>query len=167
VQRTGASRFSVGQIQHHCRLAPVAELLSLGRQRMNISPVIKAPWAIQVYRCFFVVCFIYFSPYLRLIHHDSPVSRILFLIGIPLCSLLGFLATCIRVPASRWVLSILGILIPGFLSVVIFTVTRHDDWVDRLFIPFFFFIWLVLPVCGAIILFRDRKTYDYFARLAA
>jgi hypothetical protein len=148
-------------------LGGAAQLLSLGRQRMSISPVIKAPWAIQVYRCFFVVCLIYFSSYLRLLHHGSPVSGILVLVGLPLCSLLGFLATCIRVPASRWVLSVFGILIPGFISVGIFTVTRHDDWVEWLFTPFFFFIWLALPACGAITLFRDKKTYDYFARLAA
>ena len=143
------------------------ELWTLGRQRMTISPIIKAPWAIQVYRCFFVVCVIYFSSYLRFLHHGSPVSGILVLVGLPLCSLLGFLATCIRISASRWVLSIFGILIPGFVSVGIFTVTRHDDWLEWLFTPLFFFIWLALPVCGAIILFRDKKTYDYFARLSA
>jgi hypothetical protein len=133
---------------------------------MIISPVMKAPWVIQVYRCFFLVCVIYFGSYLQLLHHGSPVSGILVLGGLPLCSLLGFLATCIRVPASRWVLSIVGILIPGSVSIAIFTVTRHDDWGDWLFIPFFFFIWLALPVCGAIILFKDKKTYDYFARLS-
>jgi len=139
----------------------------LVRQCMNISPVIKAPWAIQMYRCFFLACVIYFSSYLRLLHHGSPISGILITVGFPLCSLLGLLATCIRVPASRWVLSIFGILIPGLVSVGIFSVTRHDDWVEWLFIPFFFFIWLALPVYGAIILFRDKKTNDYFARSAA
>jgi len=134
---------------------------------MNISPVIKAPWVIQVYRCFFVVCVIYFYSYLQLLHHGSPLSSILVLVGLPLCSLLGLLATCIRVPASRWVLSIFGILIPGFVSVGVFKLTRHDDWGEWLFTPVFFFIWLALPVCGAIILFWDKKTYDYIGRLAA
>jgi hypothetical protein len=134
---------------------------------MSISPVIKAPWPIHVYRCFFLLCVIYFSSNLRLIHHGSPVSGILLLVGLPLCSLVGVRAACIRVPASRWVLSIFGIVIPGIVSVGVFTVTRHDEWIEWLFIPFFFFIWLALPVCGAIALVRDKKAYDYFARSSA
>jgi hypothetical protein len=130
------------------------------------SPGIKAPWPIQAYRCFFTACLVYFGSYLRLLHHDSPLSGILVLGSFPLGSLLGLLATCIRVPASRWVLSVVGILIPGAVSFGIF-VSGHRDWSDLLFSPFFFFIWLALPFCGSIILFRDKKTYDYFARLAA
>ena len=145
----------------------MAQLSTLGYLRMSISPVIKAPWAVQVYRCFFIVCLAYFGSYLRLLHHGSPLSGVLILCGFPFCSLLGLLATCIRVPISRWVLSVFGILIPGVVSLGIFFMLSHSTWSDCLFAPVYYFIWLAMPVCGTILLFKDKKTYEYFDKSAA
>src|SRR5664279_1638865 len=124
---------------------------------MNISPVIKAPWAVQVYRCFFVVCLLYFGSALRFLHHDSPFSGILVLGSFPLCSLLGLLATCIRASWSRWILATIGIMIPAVVYGALDYWSYHAGWWDCLFGVLFGLVLLSVPTCGAFTLFKDKK----------
>jgi hypothetical protein len=153
-----------GQIASVSRSA-VAGDRSLGRLHMNILPIIKAPLAVQVYRCFFAACLVYFGSFIRLLHHDCPPSGILVLTGFPSCSLVGMLATCIRVSLSRWILAILGFLIPGVVFGALLFWSYHAGWWDWLFGALFGLLLLGLPACGAFALFRDAKTSRYFINL--
>lgn len=101
-----------------------------------------------------------------MLHHGSPLSGVLVLCSFPFFSLLGLLATWVRFPILRWVLSIFGILIPFAISSGIFFMLGPVTWSDWLFAPVYFLIWLAMPVCGTILLFKDKKTYEYFDRSA-
>jgi phosphate/sulfate permease len=131
---------------------------------MSISPIIKAPLVVQLYRCFFTACIIYFGSFLWRFRHGGSLVGLLFIASFPFCGLLGLIATCIRVPSSRWVLSVVGILIPGVVSLGLFFILHHDEWWEWLLSPLFFFVWLAMPVSGAIALFRDKRTSEYFTK---
>ena len=134
---------------------------------MRISQIIKAPLAVQIYRCFFTACLVYFGSFLRLLHHGSPLSGVLVLAGFPFCSLVGLVATCIRVSWSRWILAALGILIPAVVFGALMFLSYHAGWWDWLFGVVFCLALLGVPTCGAFALFKDKMTSEYFTGLAA
>jgi len=133
---------------------------------MIISPPIKAPLAVQLYRCFFTGCVIYFGSLFWEFRHGGSIAGLSLMASFPICSFLALTFTCVHVPFSRWILSGVGIVIPGAVSLGLFA-SSHREWPDWLFSPFFFFIWLAMPICGAIVLFKDKKTNEYFTRSMA
>lgn len=136
---------------------------------MNISPVIKAPFAVQSYRVLFVACAFYFSSFVWRERHVGSLEGLFILGGFVFCSLLGVFYTCIRAPRSRWVLALLGILIPAVVLVgmcrMIFS--RPEAWWDWLLCGLETAAAFALPVTFAVALFRDKKTDEYFTKSAA
>jgi hypothetical protein len=135
---------------------------------MSILSVIKAPVAVQLYRCFFTVSLIYFGSFLHLLHHGSPLSGIAVIAGFPFLSLVGLIAACVPIRFSRWIMAIFGALIPGVaFGGLFFFALPYQGWFD---IAGGVLIWTAIvgtSVVLAFVLFRDKKTCEYFGRLAA
>jgi uncharacterized membrane protein YedE/YeeE len=80
-------------------------------------------------------------------------------------SLLGLIYTCVRARRSRWILAILGILIPAaILTAMLWLVFSRPAWWEWLFALLMFF---TVPVTLAVSLFRDKRTSEYFTTSAA
>jgi hypothetical protein len=132
---------------------------------MSVVSIIKAPWPVQLYRCLFTVSLVYFGSFLRLLHHGSPLSGIVVIAGFPIFSLIGLIAACMPIRVSRWIMAILGVLIPGVaFGGLFFFVLPDQGWFDRLFAFVFLFLILGVTVPWAYALFKDKKTVEYFGR---
>jgi len=136
---------------------------------MNISSVIRAPWAVQVYRCFFAAFLVYVALALHFypVNRYTPFSGIVVICGLSCFSFFGLLATFIRASWARWFLACFGIWIPAILlGVVYFHDTDKELW-DWFLSAVFMLMWLSVPFCGALMLFRHDKTRKYFTGLTA
>jgi hypothetical protein len=130
---------------------------------MSILSVIKAPVTVQLYRCFFAVSLIYFGSFLRLLHHGSPLSGILVIASFPFCSLVGLIAACIPVHFSRWIMAILGVLILSVAFGGLFFFTLPDEgWLDTVGGVVLWLEFIGVAITWAFVLFRDKKTSQYF-----
>ncbi|HZF02376.1 MAG TPA: hypothetical protein VE344_10835 [Methylomirabilota bacterium] len=135
---------------------------------MSILSVIKAPVAVQLYRCLFTLSLIYFGSFLRLLHHGSPVSGILVIAGFPFFSLVGLIAACLPIRFSRWIMAILGVLIPSVAFGGLFFAALPDQgWFDTAGGVLIWCAIIGVPISWAFMLFRDKKTCEYFGGLAA
>ena len=132
---------------------------------MSILPVIKAPLAVQLYRVAFAACAYYFGSFVWQERRVGSLVGLLELQAFTFFSLLGLIYTCVRARRSRWVLAILGILIPAvILAGMLWLVFSRPAWWEW---PFTLFVWFVMPVTLAVSLFRDKKTSEYFSHEAA
>jgi peptidoglycan/LPS O-acetylase OafA/YrhL len=127
---------------------------------MSILPVIKAPLAVQLYRIAFAVCVIYFGSLVWRERRIGSFVGLLELQTFTFFSLLGLIYTCIRARRSRWILAVLGILIPAvILAAMLWVVFSHPAWWEW---PFLVLMFFTVPVTLAVSLFRDKKTSEYF-----
>jgi hypothetical protein len=132
---------------------------------MSILPIIKAPLAVQVYRVAFAACAAYFGSFVWQERRIGSFVGLLELQSFTFFSLLGLIYTCIRARRSRWILAILGILIPAvILSVMLWLVFSRPAWWEW---PFALLMFFTVPVTLALSLFRDKKTSEYFTTSAA
>jgi hypothetical protein len=134
---------------------------------MNILPVITAPLAVQLYRLFFTVCLVYFGSLQWEFRQLHTLRGLLVFGSFPVFSLLGLLATFIRVSWSRWFPAILGIVIPAIVLGGIFFRSSHTAWWDWLLSSLFLLLLLAVPVLWAVMLFCDKRTRAYFTGQAA
>jgi hypothetical protein len=130
---------------------------------MSILTSIKAPLTVQLYRCFFRVGLLYFSSFLHLLHRGSPLSGILILTGFPSCCLVGLLATFIRIPLSRWILAMLGVLIPGVAFGALFLFQPNNGWVDGVWGVMLWLAIVGVPLSMGWNLFKDKGARGYFS----
>ena len=49
----------------------------------------------------------------------------------------------------------------------LFFMLHHNEWLEWLLSPLFFSAWLAMPIGGAITLFRDKRTSEYFTKQRA
>jgi hypothetical protein len=137
---------------------------------MSVLPIIKAPLGVQLNRVAFAIYAVFFGwPMWNLRHAMVPSGWVIFS-SFVFCSLLGFAYTFIRVRWSRWILAVLGLLIPavfwaGICLMGIFSRPAWWEW------PLAFLLSLVallgIPIMLAVLLFRDKKTSEYFTTTAA
>ena len=132
---------------------------------MNISPLIKAPLAVQLNRAAFMIFAAFFAWPLCAYRHTISVSGCIIFGSFILCSLLGFGYTFIRIRRSRWILTLFGLLIPAaFWTLMCLVVFRRPAWWEW---PFALMLWIGIPVFLAVSLFKDKKTIEYFTPSAA
>ena len=118
---------------------------------MSILPIIKAPFAVQLYRVAFATCAFYFGSFVWQERRIGSVVGLVELQTLTFLSLLG--------------LAILGILIPAaILTAMLWLVFSRPAWWEWLFALLMFF---TVPVTLAVSLFRDKRTSEYFTTSAA
>ncbi|MGA2788118.1 MAG: hypothetical protein ABSF60_11380 [Verrucomicrobiota bacterium] len=132
-------------------------------------PVIKAPLAVQLNRVVFTIYAVLFGWPMWSFRHFMVLSGWVIFSSFVFCSLLGFAYTFIRVRRSRWILTVLGLLIPAafwtFMCLMEFS--RPAWWEWPLDIIFMLVVWFGYPILLAVSLFRDKKTSEYFTTSAA
>jgi multisubunit Na+/H+ antiporter MnhB subunit len=131
---------------------------------MSISSVIKAPLGVQLNRIAFALYAALFLWPLWQDHHTiSPVGLMSF-VSLLFVSLLGLFFSCVRAPHSRWILALLGILIPAivFIAMCLTVWSRPQAWWDWLLSMLTALAWFAIPIALAVSLFKDAKTHEYF-----
>lgn len=132
---------------------------------MFISSLIKAPLAVQLNRVAFMIYAAFFAWPLCAYRHTISVSGCIIFGSFILCSLLGFGYTFIRIPRSRWILTLFGIVIPAaFWTLMCLMIFSRPVWWEW---PFALVIWFGIPISLAVSLFTDKKTSEYFTPSAA
>src|SRR4051812_2289917 len=82
-------------------------------RHMSLDQIMRAPLGVQLNRVAFLLYAIFFTWPLWSFRHSISVRGLFIFGGFVFCGLLGFGYTFVRVPRSRWVLAILGLLIPA------------------------------------------------------
>jgi len=136
---------------------------------MSILPIIKAPLAVQFYRVAFAVCAIYFGSFVWQERRIGSFVGLLELQAFTFFSLLGLVYTCVRARRSRWILASLGILIPAvvLIGMSFMILSRPEAWWDWLLCLIEIVALFAIPVTFAMVLFRDKKTSEYFTTSVA
>ena len=126
--------------------------------RMNIRPVIKAPVAVQLNRIAFAIYTWFFASFLWSVRRAASVEGTAFFLGMIFLSVLGLFYSCIRARRSRWIMTVLVILIPGLViaSTCLLEFSRPEGWWDWLTaVLIVFFCWLGVPILLALSLFKN------------
>ncbi len=94
------------------------------------------------------------------------LSAQLIFIGMVFLGLLGLVYSCVRARRARWILATLNILIPGIVwaGMCLFEFSRPQAWWDWLLDIPPFFLPFVIPGFLAWMLFKDKKTDEYFTK---
>jgi hypothetical protein len=136
---------------------------------MSILPPIKAPLGVQLNRVAFTIYAVLFGWPMWGFRHVMVLSGWIIFSSFVFCSLLGFAYTFIRIRRSRWILAVLGLLIPAafWTGMCLMEFSRPQAWWDWLLDIPAFFLPFIIPACLAWILFKDKKTDEYFTKAAA
>ena len=136
---------------------------------MSILPLIKAPLGVQLNRVAFTIYAAFFAWPLWSFRHTASVSGLVIFSGFVFCSLLGLGYTFIRVRRSRWILAVLGLVIPAVFwsGMSLMEFSRPAWWEWPFDILFVLVVWFGIPILLAVSLFRDKKTSEYFTTSAA
>ena len=128
---------------------------------MSLLRVIKAPFAVQIYRVEFLA-FAIGSIFLAWQERRSNLTIDLLV----LFSLFGLICTWMRISLSRWFLVMLGNMMPAALFVLCILGSDLSEvaWWKW---PIGLVIWFAVPVTLAASLFIDKKTSEYFTISAA
>jgi hypothetical protein len=124
--------------------------------RMNIWPIIKAPVAVQLNRTAFGIYVVVFGSVLWHFHGIASVEGTAIFLCMFLASVFGVISSCIRAPRSRWIISLLVLLIPTivFVGVSLTEFSAPEGWLDWLATGFCVFaIWFSIPIMLALSLF--------------
>jgi len=135
---------------------------------MNILRVIKAPLGVQLNRTAFLIYGLVFSWPIWRWGHTIAVSGHLIFEGFIFCSLLGLFYSCICARRSRWILAVLGILIPAvFWCLMLPEFSRPAWWEWPFDVVLVLVVWMGIPILLVTSLFRHKKTSQYFTNDAA
>ena len=127
---------------------------------MTISPLIKAPFAVQLNRAAFMIYATFFAWPLWAFRHSISVSGCIIFGSFVLGSLIGFGYTFVRIRQSRWILTLFGLLIPAaFWTLMCLIVFSRPVWWEW---PFALMLWFSIPIGLAVSLFKDKKSIEYF-----
>ena len=131
---------------------------------MSILPVIKAPLGVQLNRVAFTIYTVFFGWPMWSFRHIMVQSGWVIFSGLVFCSLLGFAYTFIRIRRSRWILAVLGLLIPAafWTSMCLMEFSRPAWWEWPFDVVLALVVWFGLPILFAVLLFRHTKTSEYF-----
>jgi hypothetical protein len=132
---------------------------------MIISPLIKAPVAVQLNRAAFIIYTAFFAWPLWAFRHTISASGLVIFGAFVFCSLLGLGYTFVRIRRSRWILALFGLLIPAafWISMCLIVFSRPAWWEW----PFALTLWFSIPLSLVVPLFKDKKTIEYFTTPAA
>lgn len=130
---------------------------------MNIVRIIKAPLGVQLNRLAFGIYAAFFGWPMWTSRHFMVFSGWVIFGSFVFCSLLGFAYTFIPVRRSRWILAVLGLVIPAafWAGMCLLEFSRPEWWewpLDILVLS----CWFCIPTILAVLLFRDKKTNQYF-----
>jgi|GEM_PF-3674706 hypothetical protein len=131
---------------------------------MKIWLTFKAPLGVQLNRLAFILYALFFFWPVWKSRHTASVSGTVLLLIMVFFSLLGLFYTSVRALHSKWILAILGILIPAVFwsSMCLLEFSRPEEWwewpLDLLMVG----AWFAIPIALAMILFRDKKSSEYF-----
>jgi len=136
---------------------------------MSILPLIKAPVGVQLNRVAFTVYAAFFAWPLWSLRHAISGSGLVIFASFVFCSLLGLGYTFVRLRRTRWILAVLGLVIPAvfWTGMCLMEFSRPAWWEWPLVIPFALVVWFGIPTVLAVSLFRDKNTSEYFTTSAA
>lgn len=136
---------------------------------MSVLRAIKTPLGVQLNRAAFLVYAIFFAWPLWHFRHTVALSGLVILGSFVFCSLLGLGCSFIRFSRSRWILAVLGLLIPAafWASMSLMEFSRPAWWEWLFDAVLILVVWMGIPIMLAVSLFRDRKTCEYFTKKAA
>ena len=136
---------------------------------MKVLPLINAPLAVQLNRVAFAIYAILFAWPLCMFRHSISAPGSAIFSGFVFCSLLGLGYTFVRVRRSRWILAVLGLVIPGVLwtSMYLMEFSRPAWWEWPFDILFALVVCFGFPILLAVSLFGDKRTSEYFTTSAA
>jgi hypothetical protein len=129
---------------------------------MTVLSLIKAPWAVQLYRCLFIATIIYFGSFLWEFRNGTYFPGLLIIGSFPFCGSLGLVFTFIQVSWSRWIIASFGILILAIVAGALFLRSPYEGWFDALGGLLIWCLIVLQPVIWALALFKDKKTKIYF-----
>jgi len=130
---------------------------------MSILPIIKAPLGVQLNRLAFAIYAVFFGWPMWSFRHKMVLSGWVIFSSFVFCSLLGFAYTFIRFRRARWILAVLGLLIPAvFWASMCSMFSRPAWWEWPLVVVLVLVVWMGIPIVLVVSLFRDRKTSEYF-----
>ena len=143
----------------------------------------RAPIAVQLNRIAFALYAGIFGSYLWRVHNIASVEGTAIFLAMMFFCVLGLFYSFIRARRSRWIMAVLGLLIPGlvFASMCFLEFSRPEglwDWFQSVLIALFF--WFGVPIMLALSLFwkisfsskkrylaaeinPSRKCAEYFA----
>jgi len=135
---------------------------------MSILPLFKAPLGVQLNRVTFTIYAAFFAWPLWNFRHTASVSGVIVFSSFVVCSLLGLGYTFVRVRRSRWILAVLGLVIPAVFwsGMISMEFSRPARWEWPFDILFALTGWFGIPILLAVSLFRDKKTSEYFTQSA-
>jgi len=136
---------------------------------MSLLSVIRAPLGVQLNRAAFTIYAFFFAWPLWSFRHTISLSGLIIFTSFVFCSLLGLGYSFIRIRRSRWILAVLGLVIPAvfWTSMCLMEFSRPAWWEWPLDAVFALVVWFGFPILLAVSLFRDRKTSEYFTKSAA
>lgn len=123
---------------------------------MSILPVIKAPIAVQLNRIAFALYTAIFGLVLWRFRQIASVEGMAIFLCMFLFSVQGLVSSCIRARRSRWIMAVLGLLIPGLVFIMMCSLwSRPDGWLDWLLSGFCALVtWFGVPIMLALALFK-------------
>jgi hypothetical protein len=123
---------------------------------MSIWPVIKAPIAVQLNRIAFATYAGFFGYGLWRFRHTASVMGTATFLGMFFLSLFGLFYSCVRARRARWIMAVLGLLIPGlvFVGMCCMEWSRPEGWWEWLFTGLYALaVWFGIPIMLAVSLF--------------
>jgi hypothetical protein len=130
---------------------------------MGILSVIRAPHGVQLNRVVFTLYGILFTWAIWRFRHAITFHGLLIFESFIFCSLLGLFYSCIRARRSRWILAVLDFLMPAVFWLLMLPVFSRPAWWEW---PFVLVMWFSIPTGLVALLFRDKKTSEYFTTQA-
>jgi hypothetical protein len=126
--------------------------------RMNIWPVIRAPIVVQLNRIAFAFYAAVFGSVLWRYRHTACLEGTEIFLCMFFSSVLAITSSCIRARRSRWIMAVLGLLIPGlvFASMCFLEFSRPEgllDWFQCVLIALV--LWFGVPIMLALSLFWE------------
>jgi NO-binding membrane sensor protein with MHYT domain len=131
---------------------------------MSFLRAVKAPLGVQLNRAAFTIYAAFFAWPLWSFRHSISVTGLVIFISFEFCSLLGLAYTFVRLRRSRWILAILGLVVPAtvWMGMSLMEFSRPAWWEWPFDVVLILVVWMGIPIVLAVALFRDKKTNEYF-----
>jgi len=134
---------------------------------MSIRPVIKAPIAVQLNRIAFALYAGFFGSFLWRVHKNASVEGTAIFLGMIFFCVLGLFYSFIRARRSRWIMAVLGLLIPGlvFASLCFLEFSRPEglaDWFLSVLAALVY--WFAIPIMLSLTLFKSIYNISFEKR---